>query len=112
MRVIFNFDDNYEENDDAVKTEEVDGKTGRFDKVFSEDKIIDIFARASAAIMYISTVTGISLDEVFDMWTTKMKEELNAEDTKSLLEVGKLINKFFDGIKYCTDCGKENRTWI
>lgn len=98
MRVVFNFDDDCE-NNDAVKTEEVDGKMGRFDKVFNKDRIIDIFASAGAAIMYISTVTGISLDEVLDMWTAKMKEELNAEDTKSLLEVGKLINKFFDGIR-------------
>lgn len=92
MRVIFNFDDDYEENNDAVKTEEVDGKIGRFNKVFNEDRIIDAFASAGAAMMYISTVTDIPLDEVLDMWTTKMKEELNAEDTKSLLEVGKLIN--------------------
>lgn len=96
MRVIFNFDDDYEENNDAVKTEEVDGKIGRFNKVFNEDRIIDAFASAGAAMMYISTVTDIPLDEVLDMWTTKMKEELNAEDTKSLLEVGKLINSLID----------------
>ena len=99
MRVVFNFDDDYEENNDAVKTKEVDGKIGRFDKAFNEDRIIDIFANAAAAMMYISTVTDIPLGEVLDMWTAKMKEELNAEDTKSLLEVGKLINKFFDGIR-------------
>lgn len=92
MRVIFNFDDDYEENNDAVKTEEVDGKVERFDKAFNEDRIIDAFASAGAAMMYISTVTDIPLDEVLDMWTAKIKEELNAEDTKSLLEVGKLIN--------------------
>ena len=49
-------------------------------------------------MMYISTVTDIPLDEVFDMWTAKMKEELNAEDTKSLLEVGKLINGLIDAM--------------
>lgn len=98
MRVVFNFDDDYEENNDPVKTEEVDGKIGRFNEVFNEDRIIDIFASAGAAMMYISTVTDIPLDEVFDMWTAKMKEELNTEDTKSLLEVGKLINGLIDAM--------------
>lgn len=96
MRVVFNFDDDYEENNDAVKTKEVDGKVGRFNEVFNEDRIIDAFANAEAAMMYISTVTNIPLDGVFDMCTAKMKEELNAEDTKSLLEVGKLINSLID----------------
>lgn len=99
MRVVFNFDDDYEENNDAVKTEEVDGKIGRFDKVFSEDKILNSVAKACAAIMYITTVTDIPIDEVTDMYVERMRNELNAEDTKSLLEVGKLINKFFDGIR-------------
>ena len=99
MRVVFNFDDDYERNNDAVKTEEVDGKTGRFDKVFSEDKILNSVAKACAAIMYITTVTDIPIDEVTDMYVERMWNELNAEDTKSLLEVGKLINKFFDGIR-------------
>lgn len=99
MRVVFNFDDDYEENNDAVKTEEVDGKVGRFDKVFSEDEILNSVAKACAAIMYITTVTDIPIDEVTDMYVERMRNELNAEDTKSLLEVGKLINKFFDGIR-------------
>lgn len=99
MRVVFNFDDDYEENNDAVKTEEVDGKVGRFNEVFNEDRIIDAFASAGAAMMYISTVTDIPLDEVLDMWTAKMKEELNAEDTKSLLEVGKLLNGLIDAMR-------------
>lgn len=99
MRVVFNFDDDYEENNDPVKTEEVDGKIGRFDKVFSEDKILNSVAKACAAIMYITTVTDIPIDEVTDMYVERMRNELNAEDTKSLLEVGKLINRFFDGIR-------------
>ena len=99
MRVVFNFDDDYEENNDAVKTEEIDGKIGRFDKVFSEDKILNSVAKACAAIMYITTVTDIPIDEVTDMYVEMMRNELNAEDTKSLLEVGKLINRFFDGIR-------------
>lgn len=99
MRDVFNFDDDYEENNNAVKTEEVDGKIGRFDKVFSEDKILNSVAKACAAIMYITTVTDIPIDEVADMYVERMRNELNAEDTKSLLEVGKLINRFFDGIR-------------
>ena len=99
MRVIFNFDDDYEENNDAVKTEEVDSKAKRFNEVLNEDRILDSVAEACAAIMYITTVTDIPIDEVADMYVERMKNELNAEDTKSLLEVGKLINKFFDGIR-------------
>ena len=99
MRVIFNFDDDYEENNNTVKTEEVDGNVERFNKVFNEDRIIDAFASAAAAMMYISTVTDIPLDEVLDMWTAKMKEELNAEDTKSLLEVGNVFNGLIDAMR-------------
>ena len=102
MRVVFNFDDDYEENNDPVKTEEVDSKVGRFNKVFNKDRIIDAFANSCAAMMFISTVTDIPLDEVLDMCTTKMKEELNAEDTKSLREVGKLINGLINAM------GEEN----
>lgn len=97
MRVVFNFDDDYE-NNDAVKTEEVDGKMGRFDKVFSEDRILNSVAEACAAIMYITTVTDIPIGEVTDMYVERMRNELNAEDTKSLLEVGKLINGLIDAM--------------
>lgn len=97
MKVVFDFGDDYE-NNDAVKTEEIGGKMGRFNEVFNKDRISDAFANSGAAMMYISTVTDIPLDEVLDMWTAKMKEELNADDTKSLLEVGKLINGLIDAM--------------
>ena len=96
MRVVFNFGDDYEVNNDSVKTEEVDGKIGRFNKVLSEDRILNSVAEACAAIMYITTVTDIPIDEVTDMYVERMRNELNAEDTKSLLEVGKLINGLID----------------
>ncbi len=94
MKLIINFGDAYDEQKDVA--EELNDKAKQFDKVINEDRIIDAFANAGAAVMYISTITDIPLDEVFDMWTVKMKEELNAEDTKSLLEAGKLINSLID----------------
>lgn len=94
MKLTINFEDTYDEHKDV--TEELNGKAKQFDDVFNENRIIDAFASACASMMYISTVTDIPLDEVLDMWTAKMKEELNAEDTKSLLEVGKLINGLID----------------
>ena len=102
MRVVFNFDDDYEENNDAVKMKEVDGKVGRFNEVFNDDMILDSIADAGVAIMHITLATGMSLDEAFDMYTERLKEELNAEDAKSLLEVGKLINGLINAM------GEEN----
>lgn len=94
MKLTINFEDTYDEHKDV--TEGLNNKAKQFDDVFNEDRVIDAFANAEAAMMYISTVTDIPLDGVFDMCTAKMKEELNAEDTKSLLEVGKLINSLID----------------
>lgn len=94
MKLTINFEDTYDEHKDA--TDGLNNKAKQFDDVFNEDRIIDAFANAEAAMMYISTVTYIPLDRVFDMCTAKMKDELNAEDTKSLLEVGKLINSLID----------------
>ena len=96
MKLTINFEDAFDEHKDVA--ERLNNKAKQFDDVFNEDRIIDAFANAEAAMMYISTVTDIPLDEVFDMCTAKMKEELNADDTKSLLEVGKLINGLIDAM--------------
>lgn len=94
MKLTINFEDAFDEHKDV--TEGLNNRAKQFDDVFNEDRVADAFANAEAAMMYISTVTDIPLDGVFDMCTAKMKEELNAEDTKSLLEVGKLINSLID----------------
>lgn len=90
MKVIINFEDDHEEN-----MEEVDDKWNQFEKIFNNNMILDSIVDAGAAIMYITSATGMSLDEAFDMYTERLKKELDAEDVKSLLEVEKLINDFF-----------------
>ncbi len=94
MKVIINFEDDHEEN-----MEEVNDKWNQFEKIFNSDInsdiILDSIADAGAAIMYITSATGMSLDEAFDMYTERLKKELDAEDIKSLLELDKLINDFF-----------------
>ena len=46
--------------------------------------------------MCISTVTGIPLGDVFEMYIAEMRKELESDDTKALMEIGKLISGFVD----------------
>ena len=62
-----------------------------FDNEFMSSKYTDRFAGAVAMVMSISTITDIPLDEVFDMYVEKMREELEGDDTKALMSIGKML---------------------
>lgn len=79
----------------------VDKKREAFNKEFESDKVLEKFAGAVASVMYISTVTDIPIDDVLDMYIDEIRNELHTEDTKALMEVGKLINM--------RKSGKDNR---
>lgn len=74
----------------------VDKKREAFNKEFESDKVLEKFAGAVASVMYISTLTDIPIDDVLDMYVDEMRNELHTEDTKALMEVGKLINSILD----------------
>ena len=67
-----------------------------FKKEFNDEKILEKFAGACASVMCISTVTGIPLDDVLEMYVAEMRKELKSDDTKALMEIGKLFCDFVD----------------
>ena len=85
----------YKNTTDNMKTESEKNKEA-FKREFEDDNILKQFAGACASVMCISTITGISIDDVLDMYVYEMKKELNSDDTKALMEIGKLLCDFVD----------------
>lgn len=85
----------YKNTTDNMKTE-TDRNKEAFEREFNNEKILEKFAGACASIMCISTVTGILLGDVFEMYIAEMRKELESDDTKALMEIGKLISGFVD----------------
>ena len=67
-----------------------------FKKEFETDRMHEKFAGACASVMCISTVTGIPLDDVLEMYVAEMRKELESDDIKAVMEIGKLISGFVD----------------
>lgn len=72
-------------NDEKLSKQEI------FDNEFMSSKYDDRFAGAVAMVMSISTFTDIPLEEVFDMYVEKMRKELDSDDTKALMSIGKMF---------------------
>ena len=85
----------YKNTTDNMKTESEKNKEA-FEREFNDEKILEKFAGACASIMCISTVTGIPLEDVFEMYVAEMKKDLESEDTKSIMEIGDDIIKLFN----------------
>ena len=84
----------YTETED-VKTE-ADKNKEAFNREFNDNNILDKFTSACASVMCISTVTGIPLDDVLEMYVAEMRKELESDHTKTVMEIGKLISSFID----------------
>lgn len=69
-----------------------------FKKLFMNKQNLNHFTAACASVMSISTVTGIPLNDVFDMYVDEMKRELESDNTKAIMEIGKIISDLFDDI--------------
>ena len=67
-----------------------------FKKEFETDRMHEKFAGACASVMCISTVTGIPLDDVLEMYVAEMRKELESDDIKAVMEIGKFISGFVD----------------
>ena len=72
-------------NDEKLSKQEI------FDNEFMSSKYDDRFAGAVAMVMSISTFTNIPLEEVFEMYIEKMREELEGDDTKVAMSIGKML---------------------
>lgn len=85
----------YKNTTDNTKTEAEKNKEA-FKREFEDDNILKQFAGACASVMCISTITGIPLDDVLEMYVAEMRKELKSDDTKALMEIGKLLCDFVD----------------
>ena len=77
-------------NDEKLSKQEI------FDNEFMSSKYKDRFAGAVAMVMSISTFTNIPLEEVFEMYIEKMREELEGDDTKAVMSIGKMLMDLAD----------------
>lgn len=67
-----------------------------FDREFNGRRILRAFADAVAAVMTISSMTGMDLDKTLDLFVKKMRNEIHSEDTKVMMEIGDDIIKLFN----------------
>ena len=67
-----------------------------FDREFNGSRILRAFADAVAAVMTISSMTGMDLDKTLDLFVEKMRNEIHSEDTKVMMEIGDDIIKLFN----------------
>ena len=84
------FDKIFGESNDGTDDEKL-SKQEIFDNEFTSPKYADRFNGAVAMVMSISTFTDIPLEEVFEMYIEKMREELKDEDTKFIMSIGKML---------------------
>lgn len=67
-----------------------------FDREFNGRRILRAFADAVAAVMTISSMTGMDLDKTLDLFVEKMRDEIHSEDTKVMMDIGDDIIKLFN----------------
>lgn len=88
-----------EETDVETKSLEVEftsAERDAFDRKFNRGRILKPFAGAVAAVMAISSKTGIDLDKTLDLFVEKMSDEIHSEDTKVMMKIGDDIIKLFN----------------
>lgn len=65
----------------SLEEEFTSAEMDAFDREFNRGRICEAFARAVAAVMTISSMTGMDLDKTLDLFVEKMREEIHSEDT-------------------------------
>ena len=110
----------------SLEAEFTSAERDAFDREFNGKRILRAFADAVAAVMTISSMTGMNLDKTLDLFVEKMRNEIHSEDTKVIMKIGDDIIKLFNllngncstlyetiaknvfndvGIKFCTSNG-------
>lgn len=79
----------------SLEAEFTSAERDAFDREFN-GRILKIFADAVAAVMVISSTTGMDLDKTLDLFVEKMRDEIHSEDTKVMMEIGDDIIKLFN----------------
>lgn len=80
----------------SLEEEFTSAERDAFDREFNVRHIRKVFNDAVAAVMTISTMTGLDLDKTLDLFVEKMRDELHSENTKAIMDIGddiiKLVN--------------------
>lgn len=88
-----------EETEVNTKTFEMEispAERDAFENEFNRNNILRVFVDAVAAVMTISSMTGMDLDKTLDLFVEKMRDEIHSEDTKVMMEIGDDIIKLFN----------------
>lgn len=80
----------------SLEEEFTSAERDAFDREFNGRRILRAFADAVAAVMTISSMTGMDLDKTLDLFVEKMRNEIHSEDTKVMMEIGDDIIKLFN----------------
>lgn len=80
----------------SLEVEFTSAERDAFDREFNGRHIWKAFADAVAAVMTISSMTGMDLDKTLDLFVEKMRDEIHSEDTKVMMEIGDDIIKLFN----------------
>ena len=79
----------------SLEAEFTSAERDAFDREFN-GRILKTFADAVAAVMVISSTTGMDLDKTLDLFVEKMRDELHSENTKVMMDIGDDIIKLFN----------------
>ena len=97
-----------EVNTKTFETEISPAERDAFENEFSRNNILRVFTDAVAAVMTISSMTGMDLDKTLDLFVEKMRDEIHSEDTKVMMEIGddiiKLLNILNGKGRNCEEC--------
>ena len=99
---IFNSDESKTQNEEtnieakSLEVEFTSAERDVFDREFNVRHIRKAFNDAVAAVMTISTMTGLDLDKTLDLFVEKMRDELHSESTKAIMDIGDDIARLFN----------------
>ena len=108
LEVINALDDIFKSDESKNQNKETDVETksleeeftsterDAFDREVNKGRILRAFAGAVAAVMAISSKTGLDLDKTLDLFVEKMRDEIHSEDTKVMMEIGDDIIRLFN----------------
>lgn len=80
----------------SLEVEFTSAERDAFENEFNRHHIERAFVDAVAAVMTISSTTGMDLDKTLDLFVEKMRDEIHSEDTKVMMEIGDDIIKLFN----------------
>ncbi len=80
----------------SLEVEFTSAERDAFDREFNKRHVQKAFSEAVAAVMAISSMTGMDLDKALDLFVKKMRDEIHSEDIKAMMEIGDDIIKLFN----------------